>query len=108
MRDDRSNRNYKRYDVVTPEVEELLAQSLRNFEGHILRNVNCPFCGFCVDKVGKDNTGFIFARCPKCKHEQILDLRYFRTAKVKQDGPKIKSVPAFMPGLINFFRQDQF
>ena len=108
MQDDKKNRNYQKYNSVSPGVELLLAQSLKNFEGHSLRNVNCPYCGFCVDRVGKDNTGFIFARCPKCKHEQILDLRYFRTAKVKQSPIKKKPIPEFVPGLINFLRQDLF
>ena len=108
MKDDAQNRNYQIYNNVSPKVEQLLAQSLKNFEGDSLRPVYCPRCHMCLEMVGTKTTGFLKAKCPKCKHEDILDLRIFRTAKTKQGGPKVKPLPAFIPGWINFLRQDLF
>lgn len=108
MKHDETITKYQRYNQVSPEVEKLLALSLKNFEGHTLRDVNCPRCHICLDKVSVGTTGFLRTKCPKCKHEDILDLRYFRTAKVKCGGPKVKQLPTFMPGWINLLRQNLF
>lgn len=99
---------YQKYNTVSPEVEKLLELSLKNFRGQQLREVNCPRCHICLDKVSKGATGFLKTKCPKCKHEDILDLRIFRTAKTKHNGPKVKPLPSFIPGKINFLRQDMF
>ncbi len=104
----KQNPIYQKYSTVSPEVEKLLALSLKNFEGHQLRDVYCPRCHICLDKVSKGTIGFLRTKCPKCKHEDIIDLRIFRTAKNKQGGPIVKPLPAFMPGRINFLRQDLF
>lgn len=108
MNSDVNNRNYQIYDKVSPEVEKLLALSLKNSEDEKLRNVNCPRCHLFLNKVSTNTVGFIITKCPKCKHEDVLDLRIFRTAKTKQDGPIVKQLPEFIPGRINLFRQDLF
>lgn len=103
-----NNVHFQRYNIISAEVKRLLELSEKNFEGQSFREVKCPHCGTCVGRVGVNNTGFIYSRCTKCKHEHVLDLRYFRTARIRKSEVKVKPLPEFMPGLINLLRQDLF
>lgn len=61
-----------------PDVEEKIRRSSIEVEGMAVRDVRCPHCKFVIARVYADTQGHIHARCRKCKHEQPLNLAYFR------------------------------
>jgi len=44
----------------------------------MMRDINCPYCGFLVDRVFSDATGHKMVFCKKCKEEYPVNLGYFR------------------------------
>ena len=45
------------------------------------RVLRCPLCKFKLQTVFSDATGHMRIKCPKCKHDFILNIAYFRTMK---------------------------
>lgn len=50
------------------------------------RDLNCPYCGFLLDRIFSDATGHRESKCQKCKREIIINMAYFRKVKRRVPG----------------------
>ena len=48
----------------------------------LMRDINCPFCGYLVERVFSDISGHKMIFCKKCKEEYPVNLGYFRRMRV--------------------------
>ena len=68
----------ERHMNAAPDVQQKLAASRAGAEGHPLRTIRCPGCGFYLLEVFGHDHGYIRVKCRKCKLEEPLNLAYFR------------------------------
>ena len=69
---------------ITPEVRKRLLLSRMKAETLKERDIFCPTCGFRIQRVFSDATGYLSMKCQKYKNVHILNLAYFR--KIRQNG----------------------
>ena len=73
-------RTYHQRDLST-ENRRKLQLSRSEIEGLCLREIQCPYCGYLVERVFSDVTGHKMVYCKKCKEEYPVNLGYFRRVK---------------------------
>lgn len=73
-------RTYHQRDLST-ENRRKLQLSRSEIEGLRLREIQCPYCGYLVERVFSDATGHKMVYCKKCKEEYPVNLGYFRRVK---------------------------
>lgn len=74
-------RTYHQKQEPPPEVRHKLSCSLQETLKLTLRDINCPYCGYLVERVFSDITGHKMVFCKKCKEEYPVNLGYFRRMK---------------------------
>ena len=74
-------RTYRQKHEVSPEDVQKLQKSHAEVACLVMREINCPYCGFVVDRVFSDATGHRMIYCRKCKEEYPINLGYFRRIK---------------------------
>lgn len=74
-------RAYHQKNEMSPEVRRKLNNSRQETQALTLRDINCPYCGFLVERVFSDITGHKMIYCKKCKEEYPVNLGYFRRMK---------------------------
>jgi len=74
-------RAYHQKNELSPEVRQKLSNSKQEAQNLTLRDINCPYCGFLVERVFSDITGHKMIFCKKCKQEYPVNLGYFRRMK---------------------------
>jgi len=74
-------RTYHQKKDISPEVWHRLQISKLETENLTLRDIDCPYCGYLVERVFSDITGHKMIYCKKCKEEYPINLGYFRCMK---------------------------
>lgn len=74
-------RTYQQKNTLSQEVRCKLDDSRQEAMSLALRDINCPYCGFLVERVFSDITGHKMVFCKKCKEEYPVNLGYFRRMK---------------------------
>ena len=74
----RTVRVYCQKPSVSSEDQCKLALSRQEAKELMMRDINCPYCGFLVDRVFSDVAGHKMVFCKKCKEEYPVNLGYFR------------------------------
>ena len=69
---------------IPPDVRRKLLQSRIEADELSQREIRCPHCGFLIQKVYSDATGHLSIKCQKCKSVSVLNLAYFRKAKLRK------------------------
>ncbi len=74
-------RAYHQKTEVSPADRQKLNLSKAETVGLTMRDINCPLCGYLVEKVFSDISGHKMVYCKKCKAEYPVNLGYFRKKK---------------------------
>ena len=69
---------------IPPDVRRKLLQSRIEADELSQREIRCPHCGYLIQKVFSDATGHLSIKCQKCKNVSILNLAYFRKARIRK------------------------
>ena len=77
-------RAYHQKNEMSQEVRRKLSDSRQETQTLTLRDINCPYCGFLVERVFSDITGHKMLYCKKCKEEYPVNLGYFRRMKQRR------------------------
>jgi uncharacterized protein YbaR (Trm112 family) len=77
-------RSYHQKVTVSPETMQKLRSSRAETIGLSMRDINCPFCGYLVERVFSDISGHKMIFCKKCKEEYPVNLGYFRRMKRRE------------------------
>lgn len=77
-------RVYHQRNAIPQETQHKLQRSKDEITGLTMRDINCPYCGFLVDRVFSDASGHKMVFCKKCKEEYPVNLGYFRRLKRRQ------------------------
>ena len=74
----------ERHMNAAPDVQQKLAASRAGAEGHPLRTIRCPGCGFYLLEVFGHDHCYIRVKCRKCKFCDTIDTALFRTMRKNQ------------------------
>ena len=74
-------RAYHQKEEISAEVQRKLRISKAETVGLTMRDINCPLCGYLVERVFSDICGHKMVYCKKCKEEYPVNLGYFRRQK---------------------------
>lgn len=74
-------RVYHQKAEISADVQQKLRKSKAETAGLTMRDINCPLCGYLVERVFSDISGHKMVYCKKCKAEYPVNLGYFRRQK---------------------------
>ena len=74
-------RYYYQKAEISTDVQQKLRKSKDETAGLSMRDINCPLCGYLVERVFSDISGHKMVYCKKCKEEYPVNLGYFRRQK---------------------------
>ncbi len=74
-------RTYRQIKTIPSQVSHKLRASKEEAAQLTMRDINCPYCGYLVERVFSDATGHKMVYCKKCKAEYPINLGYFRRMK---------------------------
>lgn len=66
-------------DILPPYLQEKMNKSQEGVDNITMREIDCPYCNFCVDIVGSDVVvGHKMVYCRKCKRRYVISYAHFR------------------------------